>query len=95
MKRIIILIALLFSTVAQAGSLESELQSVIKQAEDCLAKKDCEQFVLDNPLMKIMAEPEYVKKLAYDCLPGSECYSLSFVASDVTIKASMQVLENL
>ena len=96
MKKIIITIGILIglSVSAQAKSLESELESIISQAETCLKNKDCKALIEANPMVhKVMSNSDYVKKLAYDCLPGSECYSLSMVAADLYIKASMQVLE--
>ena len=96
MKKLMIMIAIVigFSATAQAKSLESELKSIIKQAETCLENKDCEALIEANPMVhKVMANPAYVKKLTYHCNPGSQCYSLSMVAGDLYIKASMQVLE--
>ena len=79
----------------QAGTLESALESVIAQADACIAKNDCESFVWDNPMMiEVLGNHKFVQQLD-KCKRGSRCYSLNMVATQKTIKAAMMAIDNM
>jgi len=79
----------------QAGTLESALESVIAQADACIAKNDCESFVWDNPMMiEVLGNHKFVQQLD-KCKRGSRCYSLNMVATQKSVKAMMSAIDNM
>ena len=76
MKKIIIITAMIMgmSTVAQAD-LKSDLAYINSQAEACIAKQDCEDFILKAEFnILIIGNEDYVDELN-KCNPGTKCYA--------------------
>ena len=90
MKKIIIITAMIMgmSTVAQAD-LKSDLAYINSQAEACIAKQDCLDFILKAEFnILIIGNEDYVDELN-KCNPGTKCYArLSKTATLIMQSAS-------
>jgi len=74
------------TTVAKAD-LKSDLNAISKEAESCIKKQDCTDFILKNDMaIKIMGNEDYVNQLN-KCNPGTKCYAWISRASALTIQA--------
>jgi len=76
MNKIIIITAMIMgmSTVAQAD-LKSDLAYINSQAEACIAKQDCLDFLLKAEFtIMILGNEDYVDELNR-CNPGTKCYA--------------------
>ncbi len=88
MKKIILgLIFLGLMTTLAKADLKSDLNAISKEAEACIEKQDCTEFILKNDMaIKIMGNEDYVIQLN-NCNPGTKCYAWISKAGALTMQA--------